>query len=280
MKGQDTVRRALISIWLCGLALLAGVVRVTAHPTRLAAAALALAIFLSGGFRLTTFIMMGPLLLAVVWVNRRNPSVWIACAAGVLLLALLQLLAIRVTGGWATYWGWAEKMNSVNRTYSVIHSGFTRLALFNLSRSLIWFGLATIGLWFALPRLRSPQPWKSKQRVLLLYGALATAGPVALCALYLCEHAGYLAPALAGFYLCVAVGWDRAEGRPGFAKGPIVAAVVSLLFFFGMHYYRDPATRGQALANCLLLQFSADGARHAFYVTSSDWLNAAEGKTP
>jgi hypothetical protein len=34
--------------------------------------------------------------------------------------------------------------------------------------------------------------------------------------------------------------------------------------------------RGQALANCLLLQFSADGARHAFYVTSSDWLNAAE----
>ena len=220
--------------------------------------------------------MMGPLLLAVLWVNRRKPSVWVACAVGGLLLALLQLLVIRVTGGWATYFGWAAKMNVVNRTYCVIHSGFTRLALFNLSRTLIWFGLATIGLWFALPRLRSPQPWKSKQRVLLVYGALATAGPLAVCALYLCEHPGYLAPALAGFYLCVAVGWDRADGRPSFAKWPIVAMLVSLLLFFGMHYYRDPSTRGQALANCLLLQFSADGARHAFYVTSSDWLTLAE----
>jgi hypothetical protein len=260
--------------------LLWAAVRVTSRPTRPAALALALAIVLSGGFRLTTFIMMGPLLLAVLWVNRRKPNVWLACAVGALLLLLLQLLVIHATGGWATYLGWAAKMNTVNRANCVIHSGFTRLTLFNLSRSLIWFGLATIGLWVSPFRLRSLRPWTPKQRVLFVYGASAIAGPVAVCALYLCEHPGYLAPALAGCYLCVAVAWDRAEARPGFAKWPIAAIAVTLLLFFGMRYYREPVTRSQALANSLLLQFSADGARHAFYLTSSDWLSAAEGKSP
>jgi hypothetical protein len=65
-------------------------------------------------------------------------------------------------------------------------------------------------MWAPHSQLRTVLSADVKQRVLLLYGALATAGPVAVCALYLCEHPGYLAPALAGFYLCVAVGWDRA----------------------------------------------------------------------
>jgi hypothetical protein len=41
-----------------------------------------------------------------------------------------------------------------------------------------------------------------------------------------------------------------------------------------MRYYRAPATRGQAIANYLLLQYSADGARHARYRTASAWLKA------
>jgi hypothetical protein len=155
----------------------------------------------------------------------------------------------------------------------VFHAGLGRLALFNMGRTLVWFALATLGFWFALFRLRSPRPWNSRQRVLLVYGALATAGPLAVCALYLCEHPGYLAPALAGFYLCVAVAWDRSGGRFDFAWWPAVAIVTSLLLFFSLHYYRDPATRGQAIANSLLLQYSADGARHACYLTTSAWLH-------
>jgi hypothetical protein len=159
------------------------------------------------------------------------------------------------------------------RTYNLIDD-FSRPALFNLGRSLLWFGLATVVLPFALLRLRSARPWRARQRVILVYGALATAGPVLACSLYLCEHPGYFAPALAGFYLCVAVAWSRADGQPGFAKWPIAAIAASLLLFFGMHYYRAPATRGQAIANYLLLQYSADGARHARYLTASGWLRA------
>jgi hypothetical protein len=254
--------------------LLWAAVRLTARPTRSAAAVLALAVVLCGGFRLTTLLMMGPLLLAVLWVNRRTPSVWVACAVGGLGVGLLQLLIIRLSGGWDLFSFMVWKQNFF-RTYNLIDD-FPRPALFNLGRSLLWFGLATIGLPFALLRLRSPQPRNSQQRVILVYGALATAGPVAVCFLYLCEHPGYFAPALAGFYLCVAVAWDRTDGGLSFVKWPIAAIVASLLLFFSMHYYRAPATRGQAIANYLLLQYSADGARHARYMTASGWLRAAD----
>jgi hypothetical protein len=254
--------------------LLWAAVRLTARPTRSAAALLALAVVLCGGFRVTTLFMMVPLLLAVLWVNRRNPYVWVACALSGLLVGLLQLLVIRVSGGWDLYSFMVWKQNFF-RTYNLMDD-FSRPALFNLGRSLIWFGLATIGLPFALLRLRSPQPWNYKQRMILVYGALATTGPVAVCILYLCEHPGYFAPAMAGFYLCVAVAWNRADGRLNFAKWPIAAIVASLLLFFSLHYYRAPATRGQAIANYLLLQYSADGARHACYKTTSGWLRAAD----
>jgi hypothetical protein len=254
--------------------LLWAAVRLTARPTRAAAALLALAVVLCGGFRATTLFMMGPLLLAVLWMNRRNRYVWVACAASALVVGLLQLLVIRLSGGFDLYSFMVWKQNFF-RTYNLIDD-FSRPALFNLVRSLLWLGLATMGLPFALLRLRSSQPWTSRQRVLLLYGALATAGPVATCSLYLCEHPGYLAPALAGCYLCVAVAWNRAGGQRGFIKWPIVAVVASLLLFFGMRYYRAPATRGQAIANYLLLQYSADGARHACYRTTSSWLRAVD----
>ena len=255
--------------------LLWAAVRLTARPTGSAAAGFALATALCGGFRLTTLLMMGPLLLAVLWMNRRHGHVWVACAVSGLVLGLLQLLVIRLSGGWALYSFMLEKTSAINRPYSVLYAGFAPLPLFNLGRGLLWLVLATLGLPFALLRLRAPRPWNSRQRVLLLYGTLATAGPVAVCTLYLCEHPGYLAPALAGFYVCVAVAWDRAGGRLGFAKWPIVAIVASLLLFFGMHYYRAPATRGQAVANSLLLQYSADGARQACHMTTAAWLRAA-----
>ena len=254
--------------------LLLAAIRVTARPTRYVVALYALSVVLCSGFRFTTFIMMCPLFFGVLWVNRRSPGVWIASAVSGLLVGLLQLLTIRTYGGWAQYLGTVDKMNHINRVQSVIHAGVTRPALFNLGRSLLWFGLATLGLWFALVGLKSPRPWNSRQRVQSLYGVLATGGPIALCSLYLCEHPGYLAPAMAGFYLCVAVAWDRADRPLKFAKWPIAAIVASLLLFFSMHYYRSPATRGQAAANALLLQFSADGARHAFYVSPSDWPEA------
>jgi hypothetical protein len=52
--------------------------------------------------------------------------------------------------------------------------------------------------------------------------------------------------------------------------------VANLLLFFSMHYYRARATRGRAIANYLLLQYSADGARHACYKTTSGWPRAAD----
>jgi hypothetical protein len=258
--------------------LLLTAVRVSEQPSRSASVRLALAMVLCGGFRLTTLLMMGPLLGVVLWRNRRRPHVWGAFAASVLGIGLLQLLTIRDWGGWDLYAFMVWKENFVNRTY--VESGFAPRFLFNLGRSLLWFVLATLGLWFALPRLRSAKPWGPRQKMLLLYGALATAGPFAACALYLCEHPGYLAPALAGFYLCVAVAWDRADGRLGFCKWPAVAVMASLLLFFGLRFHRTLASPAQAVANGLLLQYSADAARHAHFLSTVEWLRVANELSP
>ncbi len=252
--------------------------RFVERPTRSSAIGLALAMIVCGGFRLTTLLMMTPLLAVVLWRNRRQASAWVAFAASGLAIVLLQLLTMASWGSWDLYWFMVWKENFVNRTY--IESGFAARALFNLGRSVLWFGLATLGLWFALPRLRSARPWTPRQRMLTLYGALATAGPLAVCALYLCEHPGYLAPCLAGFYLCVAVAWDRGAGLVGFCKWPAIAVMASLLLFFGLRYHRDPATPAQAVANGLLLQYSADAARNAYFRSTVEWLRMANELGP
>jgi hypothetical protein len=161
------------------------------------------------------------------------------------------------------------KENFVNRTY--IESGSARI-LVNLGRTLLWFALATLGLWFALPRLGSRRQWSPSQRTLVLFGALSTLGPLAVCAGYLCEHPGYFAPALAGFYLCVAVAWSQVDGRPGFGKWPMIAVASSMILFFGMRHYPNPGTPSQAAANGLLLQYSAKAARNAYFLSTADWL--------
>lgn len=258
--------------------LLLTALRLSERPGRSSAAHFALAVVVCGGFRLTTLLMMMPLLAAVLWRNRGHVSVWVALAASVLMVGLLQLLTIHASGGWVMYAHMLSKERFVNSSY--IESGFAPRALFNLGRSVLWFALATLGLWFALPRLKSPKPWNPSERMILLYGALAAAGPFLVCAFYLCEHPGYVAPALAGFYLCVAVAWVRADARFAFCKWPVIAMVASLLLFFGLRYYAAPATPAQVAANGLLLQYSADAARHAYFLSTMDWLRIANEMQP
>lgn len=258
--------------------LLLMVLRLSERPTRSTSAHLALAMVVCGGLRLTTLIMMVPLLATVWWRHRRHPYVWVAFAASLLMVGLLQILTIAASGGWDMYRFMVWKENFVTRT--TIESGLAQRLLVNLGRCVLWFLLATLGLWFALPRLRSPTPWRPRERMLLTYGILATAGPFVACALYLCEHPGYLAPCLAGFYLCVAVAWSRAEGRLGFARGPIIAVLASLLLFFGLRYDKHPATPAQAVANGLLLQYSAEAARHAYFLGTRDWLRTVHELQP
>jgi hypothetical protein len=257
--------------------LLLTAVRLSERPSRSAAAWFCAALVLCGGFRLTTLVMMGPLLGVVLWRGRRHPCVWGAFAAAGAAVALLQTLTIHAWGGWDMYRFMVWKENFVNRTY--IESGAARVLL-NLGRSLLWFALATLGLWFALPRLGSRRHWSPSQRTLVLFGALSTLGPFAVCAAYLCEHPGYFAPALAGFYLCVAVAWSQSDGRPGFGKWPVIAVASSLMLFFGMRYYPNPTTPSQAAANGLLLQYSAKAARNAYFLGTTDWLRLSNELRP
>jgi hypothetical protein len=258
--------------------LLLMVIRLSERPTRMSAARLALALVICGGFRLTTLIMMTPLLATVLWRHRRQPGVWVALVSAFVTVGLLQVLTIHASGGWDMYRFMVWKENFVTRT--TIESGFAQRALFNLGRTVAWLVLATLGLWFALLRLRADRPREPRERMILLYGALTTAGPLAACALYLCEHPGYLAPALAGFYLCVAVAWARAGGRLGFSKWPMLAILASLGLFFGLRYHRNPATPAQAVANGLLLQYSADAARSAYFLSTVEWLRLANELGP
>jgi len=257
--------------------LLWSALRLTDRPSRMAAALFAGAIAICGGFRLATLVMMCPLLVGVLWANRRNGSwAWGALVVGGLLVGLVQLITIHLMGGWDRYAYLLTKLQGINHVSSPIVVGFTQVSLLNLFRSLAWFALATLGMWLALCSLRLKKPWNFRHRMILNYGILAAAGPLIACSLYLCEHPGYLAPALPGFYLCVAVAWCRSDSGLKFARWPIVAILASLSLFFGLHYYRTPATTWQAIANGNLLQYSADGARNACYATTTAWLRATE----
>lgn len=229
------------------------------------------AILVCAGFRFTTFLMMGPLLLCVAWENRRRVGFWVACAGAGLAVVLLQCWVIRESGGYAEYSAYSRAMHEGNAFSSVVLKGITPASLVNVFRAGLWIVLGAIvflciGGWNA-------RPVGGSERTAVIYGAAASLGCFGVAAFYLCTHPGYLAAALPGLVLVAAVMWGRQPGAVGLPA--ICAIVLGPVLFCVIRPYPAPRDRTQAIANGLLLQYGMTGARHGIFKTTSGWLREA-----
>ena len=228
------------------------------------------ALFLCAGFRLTTFLMMGPLCLLVAWNNRARPSFWMACFFALTAVAFWQLWVIGQSGGYAAYSAAAAAMNADNRPSSVLLSGLTETTLLNVIRALLWGMLGTLPFLVVIANcarflVRGPV------RIALSYGVVAMTVPLAAVSLYLCTHPGYVLSVVPGAALTAAVLLSDTPARFP-AKSYAGAALVVVAMFLFMMPVSPPATKWQAVANGILLQYSAGCSRQAVFNTTARWL--------
>ena len=230
----------------------------------------ALALFLCAGFRLTTFLMMGPLCLLVAWNNRARASFWVSSVGSVLAVALWQAWVISQSGGYAAYSAYAESMNAGNAYSSLLLSGLTQATTLNIIRALFWSALGLLPFLVVItPGLRRPYPTHASNA--LLFGLASSLVPLAGGALYLCTHPGYLVSVVPGAALVAAV---LASGdKQVFPWKSFTAASAGMVMVFLLVAPLAPAAgKWQAVANGVFLQYSAHGARGAIFNTTARWL--------
>ena len=230
----------------------------------------AMALFLCAAFRLTTFLMMGPLLLLIAWSNKGRLSFWSSCLIAAGAVALWQGWVIAQSGGYAAYSASAEVMNTGNRPSSVILSGFTPTTSLNMIRALLW---TTMGILPFLIMLVAQwrEPCQSAVRKALFYGLTALLFPLLGVTLYLCTHPGYVVCTLPGAALAAAGVATAGVARLTW-KLFGVAALVPLAVFLFVSPFLPPVSKWQAVANGILLQYSASCSREAMFNTTARWL--------
>lgn len=233
----------------------------------------AAALFLCAGFRLTTLLMLSPLFFLVAWRNRSRSSFRVSCLLGLLAIGLWQSWVIRESGGYAIYSLGAANMNADNRPSSVLLSGFTQTTALNMIRALLWAGVGTLPLLVvALGCWRGPVP--PAPRYAFFCGLAACLGPLLGVMLYLCTHPGYVVSVIPGAALIAAS--LASVHRTNFPwRASAVSAVCLVGMFLLMAPFVPPTTKWQAIANGILLQYSAGCARTATFNTTARWLKLA-----
>jgi hypothetical protein len=229
-----------------------------------------LSLFLCAGFRPAALIMLLPLCLLVAWNNRRRFSFWVSCVAAGLVIVAWQLWVIWQSGGFAIYAATVAGMNEGNSQSSLLVNGFTNTAVLNVLRALLWVSLATLPFLAVVWSGRCP-PDDAARRSALVYGLSAWLVPWAAVALYLCTHPGFAVTPVPGAALTAAV---LLAGAPGPFPWRIFtgAVVLPLALILTASPITPPVRKWQAVANGLLLQYSANCSRQAVFNTTARWL--------
>jgi len=229
-----------------------------------------LSLFVCAGFRPAALIMLLPLCLLVAWNNRRRFSFWVSCVAAGLVIVAWQLWVIWQSGGYAIYAATVAGMNEGNSQSSLLVNGLTDTAVLNVLRALLWVSMATLPFLAVVLIERCP-PDTAVRQPALLYGVAAWLVPWAAVALYLCTHPGFAVTAVPGAALTAAVLLAGASGRFPW-KMFAVAVVLPLVLILTASPIMPPARKWQAVANGLLLQYSANCSRQAVFNTTARWL--------
>jgi hypothetical protein len=229
-----------------------------------------LSLFLCAGFRPAALIMLLPLCLLIAWNNRRRASFWVVCVAAALVIAIWQSWVIWQSGGYAIYSATVAGMNEGNARSSLFVYGLTETSILNILRALLWVSLAVLP--FIVVVLAKSRQWNiSPAQPALLYGLAAWLLPWVAVALYLCTHPGFAVTAVPGAALTTAAilaGSASKFPRKTFA----VAVVLPLALILTVSPIMPPARKWQAVANGLLLQYSAVCSRQAVFNTTARWL--------
>jgi hypothetical protein len=229
--------------------------------------------FLCAGFRLTTFLMMGPFCLLVAWNNRARASFWISCVLAALAVFLWQFWVILQSGGYAAYSAYAASMNAGNVPSSLLLSGFTQTTMLNIFRALLW---ATLGLlpFVVVIVFGVRSHCFARAGKALLYGLASSLVPLAAVTLYLCTHPGYLVGVVPGAALSAAA---LASGdKAAFPWKSFTAATMGTVMVFLLAApLVSPSGKWQAVANGVFLQYSAHCAREGVFKTTARWLRLA-----
>lgn len=233
----------------------------------------AAALFLCAGFRLTTLLLMLPLCLLVALHNRQRTSFWISCLVGIIAIGLWQSLVIAESGGYAAYSEAAAAMNADNLPSSLLLSGLTQTTALNIIRALLWVGVGTLAfLVVAVASWCWPIPIAVRRA--FFYGLAASLGPLFGVTLYLCTHPGYVVSVIPAAALLVAA--LASASRSPFPWRALAVSIVGVLcMFLFMRPFVPATSKWQAVANGILLQYSAACTRSSTFKTTARWLRMA-----
>jgi|GEM_PF-1741446 len=232
-----------------------------------------LAFFLCAGFRLTTFLMMGPFCLLVAWNHRARASFLGSCVLATLAVFLWQSWVILQSGGYAAYSAYAESMNAGNAASSLLLSGLTQTTMLNVFRALFWATLGLLPFLFVIVfGLCVPSSKRACQA--LLYGLVSSLVPLAGVSFYLCTHPGYLVSVVPGTALTAAVLASNDKAVFPWKSFAAATAGIAMIFFLAAPLV-PPSGKWQAVVNGVFLQYSARCARDAVFNTTARWVRLA-----
>lgn len=226
------------------------------------------ALVLCAGFRLTTLLMMGPLLAVVAWRNRFRLDFWMVTGLAAASVVGLQLWVIREYGGYPAFSAASQSQHGTALFSSILLVGFTETSLFNFARTVLWLFLG--GLPFFAVIVFGRGKFTGENGVPLLYGVLAFAGVAAGAGFYLCTHPGYVAGALPGLALAASVVWRNEPIKP--PRLISLATGAGWLVFLTLQPFALPLDKPRAILNGVLLQYGAESARNSVFLTTAEWL--------
>ncbi len=234
-----------------------------------------LAMLLSAGFRLPTFIMLAPVFTAFLLLNFHK-KVIIAFALTACAVISLQLFTISQYGGWDEYRRLSAAASDVARQSSVLLSGITNQTIANMVRSLFWFVLATNFLLIpALLVLWNQRKKMLRGQVELIFPMLTILGPFLVNFFYLSTHPGYLAVTIPGMIWLVAHAM-KAIKLPWLAIfSTLLSCAFSLAIFYGGQLIKKPESTPQAIANSLLLQYNRNSIEVGIWRPAAEWVTIA-----
>ena len=224
----------------------------------------------AASFRMSTVVMATPFLFLVLLRDWRLPWFWLSAMAGAVLVGGIVWLTALCYGGWDEYREISAALHANNSRAGLLTGGGWKAGIMNFSRAGFWLFLAVplLPLLGLSKRHRRPRSLEADWPLLL--SASLAGGVLFVIFGYVCVHPGYLAAALPPLFMLLG---RILEPSRLMIRAAAAQTAIALLVFFIPRPIEPPASAQDAVANALLLQFTASAHRQPTTTLSlSSWL--------